>query len=385
MLVIFQHFTLVRFGGYDLTVLLVLLPVWMLNCVELPKRFSLNSLLWYGFFLLYPLINFYTFHSVAEFLKTYLQFVLCITFFLLLYNSRPIINRDVLLKAIVSLQYILTIFLVTQYIVVIFLHQDWFYNPWGMFSWKYPLPREEYNFYRMKGFFLEPSYVAFVVFTLLTCRYLLERRLSWKNLLLACIALIMINSSFGILSFVVIVTMMTVLRFKGKQRIIFIITASVLLLVLAPFFLENFFRLTKLDNLNAESYNSAYTRWIFPMNMVIHIFSSGFYTGFGMGQLDPIINDFDLIIIQSEESGISNSLALILIYFGFSAILILGYLFYRFFKGPDAAKVLIVYLLICLANTGAFNTIEFFFTAFMLPYICFKLGSHEVKYNNGVL
>ena len=384
LLIIFQHFSIVKPAGYEITILLVLLPVWLLNCFQLSRTFKLNSIIWYLFFLVYPLINFLTIYSVVEFLKTYLQFVLCISVFFLVYNARYKIERSTLLKAIKISQTILILFLLLQYLVVIQLKMDGLYNPWGMFSWKYPLPRDEYNFFRMKGFYLEPSYVAFISFTLFICRFFLENKISIINIVISICCLLLINSSFGFLAFGLMVPFINFNRFKGVSKL-FIVAVSLLPFILLPDLLSVLLNVTKLNNLSYESYSSAYTRWVFPINLTSYIFSKGYYLGYAMGQLDPIISDFDLIIIQSEESGVSNSLASLTIYFGIATIIILFFLLLKFLKGNDHVKIYILYILICLSNTGAFNSIEFFFSAIILPFIALKLTKNEIEHNNSLL
>lgn len=379
VLILFQHFAILRLLDYDVTVLLVLLPVWLLYSFRISRKFRLNSLLWWAFFAVYPFVNVFTVYSPMEYLKTYLQFLLCISVFLLIYNAKPLITGQKLLKALVVTQWILAGFLIFQYIMVVKLNQEYIFNPWGPFSWKYPLPHDEYNFNRMKGFFLEPSYVAFVAFSLYVCRYILEGSIVIGNIVLTVLSLAMINSSFGFLAFFLITTLILLFTYKGKKRILFISFIGLATLALLPIIVNDLMAATKLSNLNNEEYTSAYTRWIFPINLVIYIFTHGYYTGYGMGQLDPIISNFDLIIMESGETGVSNSLASLTIYFGVAIVPILFFLYRKFWKGNVRVKIVIIYMLICLSNTGAFNTIEFFFTFCILPYLCLKLHKHDIE------
>jgi hypothetical protein len=373
VLIIFQHFEILNVGGYHMTLLFILLPLWILSCFEIGKRYKLESIIWLSFFIVYPLTNFYTVSSVPEFLKTYMQFLLCVFVFFILYNSRPVIQNEGLLSAIRIAQFILLSFLLVQYIMVVKFNQNWLYNPWGPFSWQYQLRRDEYNFFRMKGFYLEPSYVAFVMFSLFITRYILEGQITRINLVFSLASLFFINSSFGFLAFSVIIPLILFFRLKGRNRIYFLSAAVLVALVLSPTLIQNFIAATKLNNLGTEGYTSAYTRWIFPINLVLYIFSNGFIMGYGMGQLDPIISNFDLIIIDSGEAGVSNSLASLLIYFGISSLLLITYLLFKFFRGDNYRKIFIVFFLVCLSNTGAFNTIEFFFTSMILPFIALKV------------
>lgn len=368
-----------------MTLLFLLLPLWMLFCVEIGKKYKLESIVWLAFFVIYPLVNFYTFSSLPEFLKTYLQFLLCVFAFFILYNSRPVIQREELLSAIRITQFILLSFLVVQYIMVVKFHQDWLYNPWGAFSWLYPLRRDEYNFFRMKGFFLEPSYVAFVMFSLFVSRYIMEGRIKRTNVALSLTSLLFINSSFGFLAFFVIIPLILFFKVKGRSRIYFLGAAVIILLLLSPALINGFVTATKLNSLGAESYTSAYTRWIFPINLVIYIFSNGYVSGYGMGQLDPIIANFDLIIINSGEAGVSNSLASLLIYFGFASVLLIAYLLFKFVRGDNYKKVFIVFLLVSLSNTGAFNTIEFCFMSMILPFTALRLKEYVAECNYSLL
>lgn len=314
-----------------------------------------------------------------------MQFLLCVFVFFVIYNSRLAIQREELLSAVCMAQFVLLSFLVVQYIMVVKFGQDWLYNPWGPFSWQYPLRRDEYNFFRMKGFYLEPSYVAFVMFAVFITRYILEGRIKRTNLVFSLASLFLINSSFGFLAFSLTIALILFLNLKGRNRIYFLSAAIVVVLVVSPALIQNFIAATKLNKLGAEGYTSAYTRWIFPVNLVIYIFSQGFITGYGMGQLDPIIANFDLIIIDSGEAGVSNSLASLLIYFGIGSIIIISYLLFKFSRGDKFKKVFIVFFLVSLSNTGAFNTTEFFFMSMILPFTALRLKEYVAEYNYSLL
>jgi hypothetical protein len=385
MLIIFQHFEILRIAGYHMTLLLVILPFWILTTFQIGRKYKVESIIWLSFFVFYPFINFYTISSFEEFLKTYLQFILCVLIFFIVYNSRLVVKKEFLLNAIQITQFILVVFLIIQYLMVVKLDQNWLYNPWGSFSWQYALSRDEYNFFRMKGFYLEPSYVAFVMFSLFVCRFLLEGKLTVFNVLLSVCSLFVINSSFGFLAFSVLIPAIIFFTLTRRNRLYFLIATCLIGLLLSPALINSFMSATKLNNLGNEGYTSAYTRWIFPVNLVVYIFSQGFITGYGMGQLDSIISNFDIIIIKSGESGVSNSLASLTIYFGIVSLLLAIYLAVKFYRGEKNKKIFILFFLICLSNTGAFNTIEFFFMSLVLPFTCLKVCSYAPERHHSML
>lgn len=191
------HLKVFTVAGFDLSVAFLLIPTWAILCFRWsPFRYYKYSLFFFILSALLPFVPLNIFDFV-EFFKTYFQFICSssIVFLVALYNEVRI-KRNTLIISLKLFQIILSIVVAIQAIDFFLTGGSFLYNIWGSSQLYYELQPSD----RMKGFYLEPSYLGFVFTNVFWLLLFLERRISRFNLIITIVLLFFCKSAFAYLS-----------------------------------------------------------------------------------------------------------------------------------------------------------------------------------------
>ncbi len=366
------HLKIFTVVGFDLSVAFLLIPIWAILCFRWsPFRYYKYGLL---FFLLSALLPFVPFNisDFEEFFKTYFQLICSssIVFLIALYNEVRI-KRNTLIISLKLFQIILSVVVAVQAIDFFFTGGNFFYNIWGGFQLYYELPPSD----RMKGFYLEPSYLGFVFTNVFWLLMFLQRRISLFNLVITIILLFFCKSAFAYLSIFLLIGHYIIRSKLPIIPVIFRFTLGVTIVIFFSFFLQDFIRVTRLYEL-WEGQASGYIRMILPLFIIAKIASEGNYLGLAFGQAESLISEF--ITFDFGETGVNNSLYLLVIHFGILAIFGILYLArFLFLKRDFYTHSFILLTFMNLFSSGSFVTSLFVFISFLLPIIAFRLAKDE--------
>jgi len=371
------HLKVLSFGGFDVALTWVLIPLFLLTSVNAPK-FKIRR---YHFFLLL-LVVFLPFMSLkikdwGEFFKTYMQFA--VSYFMVAY----VLFKDVKIniksfdKTLRMFQVISVVLVVYQYVVAVILGKLHLYNIFQDLQLYYPATAYALEG-RMKSVYLEPSYLGFVVVCIFWCRYNINGSIKiGSNIILTIILLLFSKSAFGILGFIAFLVFEYFnkeVKFKYIKWILGVIVG----LLLFIFFSKDIIIALRLNEFNVEptdQLTSGYMRVILPVITIYNLFMDGYYLGLPFGDLDYyVFNVFN----EFGEASMSNSFFLIIAYWGLLGIAAYILVLYIFVKNKKYRSfILLVFL--SLNSSGAFVTHQFAFVTFVLPIIVFKLNeSREI-------
>lgn len=366
--------------GFGLALGYILIPLWFFLTFKVTaissneKELGLMLLL-----IIFPFV-FSDIYNWSEFFKTYFQFIIAYFFVIRVLHKKVRIKTRVFDKTLLFSQVIILVSVFMQYVAVNYLNLTSFYNIFGDLQLYY---QRELSLDRMKSFYLEPSYLAFVVINIYWARYYISKsfKILNKNLFLTIVVLFFAKSAFGFFALFLIV--LFEMYSKAKSRAFeFFVFLMLLFVSLIYFYFDVLINLFRLDELSfkTDELSSGFMRVVLPIQTLYEmIFVEGNIFGLTFGQLDTYIeNKF----LQYGETGISNSFFLIIGYFG-----ILGLIFHfitllKFFSTKKkVTKAFIILLLINLNNSGAFVTLQFVFVALLIPLISIKIYEQNSVYN----
>lgn len=319
----------------------------------------------------------------SEFYNTYGQYL--ITYYLVIrcINKQlkiPILIAD---RAIKYFQIILVVCVIFQYVFVVILGKVAFFNLFQQNQLYYPLDFSLANG-RMKAFYLEPSYLGFVAINIFWARAYLKdnsssvsfRTFVTFNTFATLILLFFAKSSSGFISFGIICILFVLNKIDLKAFLRFGILFFIGLLIISFYWSEEIFGVLRLKELAGDSEKSlsGFMRISLPIQVLQKLWNDGYYFGLTFGQLDAytfkMTNPYG-------ESGVSNSLFLILGYFGLINILPLIYIVNKYlFNANGVLKSFIILSILNLNNSGAFVTNQYGFIAFLIPFLVFSYKNY---------
>lgn len=372
VILISLHLKIAQLGDFGIALAFLLIPLWVYLTFDIKlgmiKKKELCLLL---FILFLPFIPGHI-YNWSEFFKTYAQYA--ISYFLVIrVIDKPIKYKiEQLSKALSFFQVILLCTVLFQFISVVLLKQYQFYNLFGRFQLYYELSFVETNL-RMKGFYLEPSYLGFITINVFWIKQQINSKKSINsNLIFTILILLFAKSAFAFIALFVLLVFD--LYFIKKQRIPKFIT-YVWIPIIIYVFHSNLFSLFRLNELSLDStgVTSGYMRLILPFLILTKIMiTDGHLLGLTFGQLDAYITQFD--VNGYQESGINNSFFAIIGYWGITAII--GYMIaiIYFFKTKNMIiRSFMILTFLNLNNSGAFVPTQFVFVAFLLPFMAIKI------------
>ncbi|WP_367757274.1 hypothetical protein [Flavobacterium sp. WC2430] len=379
------HLKIAKVANFDISLAFVLIPFWVFSTFQINSKQHIQKEL--GYLALIFLLPFVSLNITnwVEFFNTYAQFV--ISYFLVVRAfGKPLkVSRIVIDNTLYSFQKILLIVVLIQFFFVIILGYRTFFNLFGEYQLYYQLDLEIAK-YRMKGFYLEPSYLGFVCLNVYWTRLYLGKtfKLLNLNLFITLGILFFVNSAFAYVSLSIIVYLeLLSLNYKNKASslilfVIFLFTFIFLIFFSNDLFL--FFRLNEFSS-GSDDISSGFMRVTLPFKIVYKlIFEDGYYLGLTFGQFDSYV---EKKMMGFAETKISNSFFLILGYFGLIGFIIYGSLILNYIKtNSKIIKSFIILSFLNLNNSGAFMTLQYVFVAFLLPFLAIKYYENKIINNN---
>lgn len=316
--VIFLHFMFVRVGGYPLTLAPFALAAFMF--VSYRFKFPKYVIVLWSFLLVLPFLNLTLPGSevdLLEFMKTYLLWTLAVTVVLFATKAEVRLNsRWVSKAALVSLA-ILTFYSVAQAALYRYFSLDLLYNPFGehQYLYQYDVLLHSGEI-RAPGFYLEPSFNAFIVTSMLFIAVVNNYR-PVLALALAGIALLVIKALSGILIYGFILLGYLVLRGTRRQvsTAIAILIASVVLMYatsVGAYVMERF------ADVSVEG-ASTYYRLVAPLPVLRDVLLNDL-TGLPFGTTEEVLLDYGLLLGDDLGSSLDNGFYLLIYYFGWVGI-----------------------------------------------------------------
>lgn len=378
------HLKIFSVSNFGVSLSFIFLPLWVYF------TFSLNTLIYnkYEFplfvtILLIPFISL-SISNYSEFLKTYIQFIISYLIVTRTYQKRILFDKKTIDKTLKIIQIILLITTVLQFFLVIVIGNTNFYNIFGEHQLYYQL-----NILiakgRMKAFYLEPSFLGFVVLNVFWCRKYLNnyKNIINYNLLLSSITILLSGSAFAYYGITAIILYDKFFNTNNKINPKTILELFFVVIVVV-FNMDNIYEIFRLEEFQIspdEKITSSYMRVLLPFEVVKSIiFEEGFYLGIPFGTLEFYVED---IFGDYGESNINNSFFLIIGYFGFIGVfLILVLLIKGIIMKNGIVKSFIILTIINLNNSGAFVTTQYIMVAFLLPFLVINNYENKIIYNN---
>lgn len=375
------HFNFFTVVSFQFTFAFIFIPLWMYF------TFQTNAFIFTRkefFFLLVVLFFPFLTSKITgwvEFFKSYLQFIISYYFVIRAIFHQPKVDRFTLSKMVNSIQLILLVVVIFQYILTVLLHQHQFYNLWGPFQAYYNLDIVSAK-YRMKAFYLEPSYLGFVALNLFWIRLrLTEKKIDWHNLIYTFGILALAKSAFG---YIAVFTIAFIeYRFILKERISKKLRLAIYFAVIIIGFLSfstvvKLFRINEIQNGSAENITSGYMRVIHPINILNELILKKYhFTGLTLGQLEHFVEDYNQPF-GFKETGINNAFLSLIGYWGIFSLAFYIFFTYRFIITKSITeRSFILLTFFNLNNSGAFIPIQFIFVAFLLPILTLHLTKKD--------
>lgn len=345
--------------------------------------------------LLYPFVSFSYVFSEKEFFLSYFQYIYLVIVITIALNIKTydvaLINKSI--KIFIYCACGVGVLVSLQFVFLNLLHSSLLMNPFGSLS---PLgpggsvysPHELAIIKRPNGFFSEPSIAGWYLTLGLSLNlYLILRGFKEKKFFASCfiilIGSILTFSLSAIINTVLIASYFLYIKIKKNQGILFLITFSILLLIvsLQDNFVFNYI-FQRIEEINTRG-SSTYFRVYAP----IQLFSESLYElplGYPLGNVNYLE---DKQYMKNWESGsntnIDNSFFFLIFHFGYLGLLVTVYVLYNLFralskKHKHGIIFLSVFLILC--ETGSLWSMEIILILLYTIIIYNSHTKHELKY-----
>lgn len=376
------HLKVSSVGGFDVALALLLIPIWVYITYKIdPLKYTKKEV-----FLLFsvftsPLVTFFFIEDWIEFFKTYIQFTMSYYLFARTILKPIRIDFEMFKKLIFNFQRFLFIIVLLQFFLVEILGLEVFYNLFGSHQLYYQHNSLSTSF-RMKAFYLEPSFLGFIIINIYWARLRLKPKTMFEsNFFFTLILLFFTKSSFANLAFILIF-LFEFYSNKNLQfgRVIKFLSIFVFIFLAYSSFevIYSFLRLNEINSVD-NGLTSGYMRVVLPFEIVFNMFFvDGYFFGIPFGQLDNYIQQF--MQENYQESSVNNAFFAVICYWGILGLAFYFYLFTIIVKHKDKLlKSLVLLFLINLNNSGAFATMQFVFVALIVPLLTIQIIKNNSK------
>lgn len=358
--IIFQHFQFTSLGSYPLTIGLFA-GLAAISIVTSRAPLIPLSLVWSGIIAisgLTALLNPET--DGRQFVQTLLLVLLAsaIVMIGLFERAGEFARSPQFARALFCALVLVVVFSLAQ-VVTGALGSVAFFNPFGSNQYLYQYnPNIEFTpIPRAQGFYLEPSYAAFVIGSTSLCLIALRKFLI-ASAVLCFVGLLACQSATGLFVFVAI-ALVTALRSGPRVVIAACVLALGAIWLAGPSLLK---RITSLG----ESSSSANYRLIAPLEVISDLLSSG-PLGYPLGSISEVMSSYNLQNGAEIGSSLDNGFYVLVYYFGWPgliALFIWGLATMRFtFLGSrqveGLAWLIPFWLLACMFFSGGIVLPEF--------------------------
>jgi len=370
--IITLHFSVTEIDGFPITFAVLFISLFFIKFYKLSFRIEGIFVLIIG--LIIPIINLYTYNymkmDIFSFMKTYSLWIVtlgAVTYCVYGKQKNMSIHSN-FAKAIYISLLIIASYSILQVLLYKLFNIDLLFNPFRKYQYLYQNTTFKYSI-RAQGFYLEPSFNALIVDSLLVMLLFLKYKIR-NSIIITIISMTVIKSLAGIITLFIILFfyMLSVKRVKIKTFLIIFEVLISLILIL---------------NLNARLKElvtpgtSVYIRLILPIELVRESISENF-TGIAFGQMENIVKEYGYMNDFTMNKGIDNGLYFLIVYFGIWAISLSAFLLARgFFSNNKKYQLLILYLFLIIQFSGGVFAPEFIYI------ICLVIYSYRIS--NGPL
>ena len=383
------HLRIFSLGEFEISLGILLFPIWLiLTFRSSVTKFSRNSIYFYLVLVFLPFLNFLFVISYSFFFKSLFYYYFSITLIFIFWYKREIKISFLHVKDFLKIFQILLLLISSlQFYTVTISQTEMFFNLFGNLQMKEGVFEASNAWFRVKSVYLEPSYFAFVLISLFVSDVLLKYKITFLNFCLTSIMLYYTGSSFGLVTYCLLIFYWLAFVLNIQYLRYFIIFGSAIFISIN---FTNLLILTRLSEVITSELvfnnelSSGFMRLILPMYILLFIFSNGTFLGIPLGNLNLYleVNKF----YYSDILSIHNGLFAFFIYFGIIAILVFIILFYKFFKVSKLFQFFIIFFVLGLMNSGSiFYPLTYLFLL-ILPLTCIQLDKEKNnKYYNYLL
>jgi putative colanic acid polymerase len=209
-------------------------------------------------------------------------------------------------------------FSTAQFLLYEFLANPALYNPWREHQYLYPYDvASQFGVTRAQGFYLEPSFNAFVL-TAVFAILMLRRRIGMSDYVLLCIGLLTTRSLIGLLiSFTLLFLLLAGPRFAHRPYL------RPLVLGLLPIFMWGAlaYIVNRIETVSIVG-SSAHYRIIAPLNMITDVLRTRYF-GMPLGSVDHVYRTYGVLNGSEVGNSLDNGLYVVIFYFGWPGLIAL--------------------------------------------------------------
>lgn len=370
---IFLHFMVVKVGGYPLTVTPVAIAVFLLFGFRASVR--INALYWLGGGVVWPFVVYLMYEVVGgsadfiEFARTYALWCYATLAMTIATLSPMKVNRDYSPEFRVVLIAII-IFSLAQVTMKMAANSELLYNPFGEHTYMGAYKVERFageGFARAPGFYLEPSFCAFMLFFLVSAVLIRVRQKGAGNwFLLGLLGTAIVGSATGLLAMAVLGMTMAVTH--ARKRATRILLSVVLFTVVV--FASSIILYSRLNEIGVEG-TSGYWRLIAPLIILSKVFAE-YPFGVPFGQIEAFLLPLGLQHGDTVGSSIDNGVYFLAFYFGWFAVPLPIFLAYKYLKkiidGDSAGAIYWWFVLFSLQFSGGILLPEYIFPLILITF-----------------
>lgn len=371
--IIFMHFMIVSIFNFPLTFTPFFIMYFLIVHFKIVfKRTPLviSALLLFWPFLVLAIYEIAGGHAeIDRFFRTFSLWICAVVFMLVCTSS--VIKKNINFSREFFIALVLIIlYSMAQIITARVFNSTALYFPFGDHSYfgvSDPSNLVGDGFSRAPGFYLEPSFCAFVILFLLTAVLIREI----KPIRVACLivggffAMLIVGSATGILAVVGLGCFIFWSFFRWRL----VLVASLLSLGIIFFAGDATFS-ERFSELSVEG-SSGYWRLVAPLIVISKVFAD-FPFGVPLGQVDNFVTPLGLQHGQSIGSSIDNGIFYLIFSFGWLALIFFGWLIFKFVRslyyGDHADVAYWWFLIVSLQFSGGILLPEYIYPLLLLTY-----------------
>lgn len=370
--IIFLHFMIVRMAGFPLTIVPFAISIFLYFHVK--TAIKPRGLLLGGALLIWPICVYVMYEmlggsaDLTEFSKTYLLWVYAISAIILISFAPLKRTINYSFEFLIALV-VITVFSLAQILFFKLLGSTLLYNPFGAYTYmgEYQIERfsgDEYS--RAPGFYLEPSFCAFVIF-FLTAAILISndknRAFNWL-LAFSLLSVVITGSASGMIAIPSLIIVRAIAILKSKLlKLILVFVTPVLIVIFGEIFLSH-----RVEEIAVEG-SSGYWRLVAPLIILTKVFAE-YPLGVPFGQIEAFLLPLGLQHGTNTGTSIDNGVYYLAFYFGWFVVPFVAGLLYKFlqsmFRGDVTGVTYWWFILFSLQFSGGVLLPEYIFPLLLI-------------------
>ena len=358
---IFLHFEIGVFFGFHLTIgaVLGLFLILRLGKLKLSNTAIYMILVILSLVLITPIFNSRYFDS-TDFLTSSLLFTSALFIYSLGFIGFKEPESVNSIKKGLEISFLIIVAYSVIQLAASTIFRFFLYNPWGQFQYLYQYSpiASSIGLIRSSGFYLEPSFNAYIILALTISLIILgshERR----QLALSLLALLCTQSATGLIVWF-IMAFAVVIKNRGRDFLGFIVFIGLAALVASGYLGQ------RVNSIALEG-SSGHYRVLSPLRILGDLLSSSFF-GYPIGSVYKVVGDYQLFQFGSEFSvSLDNGLYVLIFYFGWLGLIsIAAFTVWALLGGSTPServnldrRTLNIWILTSLFFSGAIFALEF--------------------------